>query len=76
MNKRDSVFMDSGRGKENIDVFITESEFLKLNKYSDFLPVYFYPSSDLSQPKELGKISIIGGPLIRFHRLLEENSDR
>lgn len=52
---------------ENIDCFITIREFERLNRFVDFLPCHQYQSSDSPAKGELGKIGIMGGPIIRFH---------
>lgn len=51
----------------SIDVYITNSEFEKLNQYVDFLPHFQYSKDDLPACKELGKIEIQVGPILRFH---------
>jgi len=55
------------RESESIDVYITTSDLEKLHQYVDFLPVVHYPQHDIPACKEVGKIGIMGGPVLRFH---------
>jgi hypothetical protein len=57
---------------DSIDVYITMSSFYKLNQYVDFFPTHLYASKEPVASKELGKISIIGGPILRFHLKRQE----
>lgn len=55
------------RESESIDVYITTSDLEKLHQYVDFLPVVHYSKHDVPACKEVGKIGIMGGPVLRFH---------
>lgn len=53
--------------RSEIKVFIEFDELAELQKHTEFLPIFHYNMHELTQPNEVGKIDIVGGPLLRFY---------
>lgn len=55
--------------EERIDVWFKEESSDLLRDWDYFLHIAHYSKHDLVQPYEFGKVELIDGPSIHFHRL-------